>query len=437
VASSRYPDDGDSGGSTRGGRLRAVLGPGLITGASDDDPSGIATYAQAGARFGFQLGWTLLLTFPLMVVIQGISARIGRTTGRGLAANLRGHYPGWILKGAAALLCIANTINIGADLGAMAAGTRLLVPALPAGLWVLLYGLGLSVVPILVDYVRYVRLLRWLTLSLFAYFAVLFAIHVPWGQVLLGLLWPHGPANGAFWQMVVALFGTTISPYLLFWQASQEVEDTHVHAERVPLLRAPRQGPAALARIRVDTILGMGLSNLVGLAILVTTAATLRGSGIREIESAAQAAQALRPLAGEFAFALFAAGIVGTGLLAVPVLAGSAAYALGETLHWRVGLSRKWHEARGFYGTLAATTLIGAALNVAGVNPIRALVWAAVVNGVVAVPVMALVMLMARNRKIMGAFTIAGAWLALGWLATLVMALAAAGMLLTTLWGGP
>ena len=437
MVSSRYPDDGDSGGSSRAARLRAVLGPGLITGASDDDPSGIATYAQAGARFGFQLGWTLLITFPLMVVIQAISARIGRTTGRGLAANLRGHYPGSILKGAAALLVLANTINIGADLGAMAAATRLLLPALPAGLWVLLFGLALSVAPILVDYVRYVRVLRWLTLSLFAYFAVLCTIHVPWGQVLQGLVWPRGPANGAFWQMVVAIFGTTISPYLLFWQASQEVEDTRVHAERVPLLRAPRQGPAALARIRVDTTLGMGLSNLVALAILVTTAATLRGSGIREITSAAQAAQALRPLAGEFAFALFAAGIVGTGLLAVPVLAGSAAYALGETLHWKVGLSRKWHEARGFYGTLVATTLIGAALNVIGVNPISALVWAAVVNGIVAVPVMALVMLMARNRKIMGNFVIAGAWLALGWLATLVMALAAAGLLVTTLWGGP
>ena len=417
-------------------RLRDVLGPGLITGASDDDPSGIATYAQAGARFGFELGWTLLLTYPLMVVIQAISARIGRTTGRGIAGNLRRHSPAWVLQGTAALLCLANTINIGADLGAMAEAMRLLIHPLPAWVWVILFGVICASAQILVHYLRYVRLLRWLTLSLAAYFAVLFTLHIHWPDVLKGLLWPRLSLEPQLWQMVVALFGTTISPYLLFWQASMEVEDTRANAQRQPLLRRPRQGPSALARIRLDTLIGMGLSNLVGLAILVTTAATVRHGGIHDIRSAAQAALALRPLAGDFAFALFALGIVGTGLLAVPVLAGSAAYALGEARGWPVGLAKPLHKARAFYASIAVMTLIGAAANALGLNPISALVWAAVVNGVVAVPVMALVMQMARNRKVMGKFTISRPWLLLGWLATALMALAAGAMVVTALLGG-
>jgi len=415
---------------------RDVLGPGLITGASDDDPSGIATYAQAGARFGFQLSWTLLLTYPLMVAIQAISARIGRTTGRGIAGNLRRHHAPWILQGTAALLCIANTINIGADLGAMAASMRLLTHSLPTWLWVIAFGAGATTVQILVDYRRYVRILKWLTASLLAYFAVLFMVHVPWDAVLRGLLWPRWSIDAAFWQMVVAILGTTISPYLLFWQASEEAEDVREVHGRQPLKRTPWQAPAALARIRIDTVIGMGYSNLVALCILVTTAATLRPNGVHEITSAAQAAEALRPVAGEFASAVFALGIIGTGLLAVPVLAGSAAYALGEAFRWPVGLARKALQAKAFYGTIAAMTLIGALANAAALNPISALVWSAVVNGVVAVPVMALVMVMAGDRRIMGTFTVSRRLMIIGWLATAVMALAAIGMVASALLGG-
>jgi NRAMP (natural resistance-associated macrophage protein)-like metal ion transporter len=414
--------------AARRGRLRAALGPGLLAGAADDDPSGIATYAQAGAGFGFELGWTLLLSYPLMVAIQAVSARIGCTTGHGLAGNLRRHYPLAVLRAAALLLAVANTVNIGADLGAMAQATRLLIRPLPAWSWVLIFALVCAGAQVFVSYARYTRLLKWLTLTLGAYFAVLATVHVPWGEVLRGLVWPHWSARAAFWQMVVAVFGTTISPYLLFWQASLEVEDVHIHALRQPLLRRPAQGGAQLARIQLDTLIGMGLSNLVGLAILVTTAATIARGGVHEITTAAQAAQALRPLAGEFAFVLFACGIVGTGLLAIPALAGSAAYALGEALHWRVGLARRVRQAPGFYALLAGLTLAGAALNALGLNPMRALVLAAIVNGVVAVPLMALVMRMAMSREIMGSFVIRRATAVLGWLATAVMALAALGM---------
>lgn len=416
-------------------RLRAALGPGLITGAADDDPSGIASYAQAGAAFGFELGWTLLLSYPLMVAIQAISARIGCTTGRGLGANLRRHYPRWLAESAAALLCLANVVNIGADLGAMADASRLLLHALPSWLWVLVYALGCVAAQVFVNYVRYTRILKWLTLSLLAYFAVLCVVHVSWGGVLRGLVWPHWSAKGAFWQMVVAVFGTTISPYLLFWQASLEVEDVHINAQRQPLLRRPAEGRSQLARIKMDTLIGMGLSNLVALAIMITTAATVGRAGVHEITTAAQAADALRPLAGNFAFVLFASGIIGTGLLAVPALAGSAAYALGEARHWPVGLGRPLSQARGFYATIAVLTLIGAAANALGLNPIRALVLAAIINGVVAVPLMALVMRMGTNRKLMGSFILSTRVTWLGWGATAVMALASVGMLLTTLFG--
>lgn len=414
-----------------GERLRAALGPGLLAGAADDDPSGIATYAQAGARFGFELGWTLILSYPLIVAIQVISARIGCTTGHGIAGNLRRHYPGWILHATAALLCLANVINIGADLGAMAEATRLLVHALPSWLWVLAFGLGCAAAQILFNYLHYVRILKWLTLSLFTYFAVLCTVHVPWGEVLRGLIWPHWSAGGAFWQMVVALLGTTISPYLLFWQASLEVEDTRVNALRQPLLRRPAQGPAQLARIRLDTLLGMGLSNLVALAIIVSTAVTVGSAGVHEITTAAQAANALRPLSGDFAFVLFALGVVGTGLLAIPALAGSAAYALGEARAWPVGLARRPRQAKAFYVCIAALTLIGAASNAVGLNPIRALVLAAIINGVVAVPLMALVMRLATSPRVMGKFVISRRAAVLGWIATGVMALASAGMCLS------
>jgi len=412
---------------------RELLGPGLITGASDDDPSGIATYAQAGARFGFDLAWTLVFTYPLMVAIQEISARIGRTTGRGIAGNIRQHYSPWTLRGIAALLCFANTVNVGADLAAMAEASRLLLHGVPAWVWVALFGIGCTLAQVLFDQRGYASILRWLTLSLGAYFAVLFAVHIPWGQVLRAMLLPRGSASVSFWQMVVAVLGTTISPYMLFWQAAEEVEDTRAAPDRQPLRRAPGQGTAELARIRLDTAFGMAVSNLVGIAILITTAATLRTAGVHDIHSGAQAAQALRPVAGEFAEVVFALGIIGTGLLAVPVLAGSAAYTLGEALQWPVGLSRPLAKARGYYASIAAITLCGAAINALPFDAFSALVWAAVVNGLVAVPVMAVVVRMGRDPRIMGKFVVSRRTMLLGWIATAVMGLAAAGMILSSL----
>ena len=400
------------------------LGAGLVTGASDDDPSGIATYAQAGAGFGYSLGWTLLLTYPLMVVIQEISARIGRVTGQRIAGNLRQHYPNSLLQTIVALILLANTLNLGADLGAMAEASRLLVPRAPAWLWVLFFGLLCTATQLLLPHKRYVRVLKWMTLTLLSYFLVMFVVRLPWDQVLRHALIPSLSGTREGWLMIVAILGTTISPYLFFWQATQEAEDTKAHPLRVPLKRKPSQGASALARIRFDTLVGMGFSNLVGLAILVTTAATLPPRGITEVTTAAHAALALRPVAGDFAFALFAFGIIGTGLLAVPVLAGSAAYALGEARRWRVGLSRKPRQAKAFYSTIAAATLVGAIANVCQLNPMKALVWAAVINGIVAVPVMALLMHMALNPKIMGQFPISTAGSVLGWTATAVMAAA-------------
>jgi NRAMP (natural resistance-associated macrophage protein)-like metal ion transporter len=407
-------------------RLWKLLGPGLITGAADDDPSGIATYSQAGAQFGFSLGWTLLLTYPLMVVVQAISARIGRTTGHGIAGNLRQYYPNWLLQVIVALLFIANTLNIGADLGAMSESVRLLAPAMPAWIATLGFGIICTAGQILFQHTRYVAILKWLSLSLLAYVAALYVIHVPWIEFLKGLFWPQLTWKREFWSMVVAILGTTISPYLFFWQAAQEVEDTKAAPARRPLRLAPKQGEPALARIQLDTVVGMGFSNLVALAILVTAAAALHAAGVHELDNAAQAAEALRPIAGSFAFVLFALGIVGTGLLSVPVLAGSAAYALGEARRWPVGLARQPLQAKAFYAAIAVATLLGAAANVLALNPVRALVWAAVLNGLVAVPVMALVMLMSSRRVIMGEFRISLPWSILGWLATALMAIASA-----------
>ncbi len=404
------------------------LGAGFITGASDDDPSGIATYSQAGAQFGYQLSWTLLFTYPMMVVIQDLSARIGRVTGRGIAGNLRQHYPGWVLP-IVWLLFAANTLNIGADLGAMAEGMRLLVPVSPGWVWIVLFALACTVTQVLLSHRVYVTVLKWLTLGLLSYFGVLVVIDVHWSQLAKALIIPHWSSGVDFWLMVVAILGTTISPYLFFWQAAQEVEDTKAHPQREPLRRRPSQAPAALARIRWDTAVGMAFSNLVGLAILVATASTLRSARITEVQTAAQAAEALRPLAGELAFALFALGIIGTGLLSVPVLAGSAAYALGEARRWPVGLSRKPERAKGFYAAIAVATLAGALANVFGVNPMKALLGAAVINGIVAVPVMVLLMRLAGSPKVMEHFVVRGAWLLLGWLATGVMALATLGWL--------
>jgi NRAMP (natural resistance-associated macrophage protein)-like metal ion transporter len=411
-------------------RFARVLGPGLIAGASDDDPSGIATYSQAGAQLGFAVTWTLLFSYPLMAAIQEISGRIGRTTGKGIAANIRIHYSGWILQGIVLLLLVANTINIGADLGAMGDALGLLIGGPPL-LYVVLFGVFCTSLQIYVPYKSYASVLRWLTLALFSYFGTVLVVKIPWGELARGFLIPTITADAAFWTTVVAILGTTISPYLFFWQASQEVEDTHTVAARQPLVRAPEQGKDANARIRLDTYIGMGFSNLVALAIMVTTAATLNVAGVTNIETSTQAAEALRPVAGRFAFTVFTLGILGTGLLAVPVLAGSAAYALAEARRWPEGLARKPKAAKAFYATIAVATMVGALVNFSPINPIKALFWSAVINGVVAVPVMAIMMILTANPKIMGEFVVEGALRVVGWIATGVMAAAVVGMAIT------
>jgi NRAMP (natural resistance-associated macrophage protein)-like metal ion transporter len=412
-------------------RFLRTLGPGFITGASDDDPSGIGTYSQAGAQLGFGIGWTMLITYPLMSAIQEICARIGRTTGHGIAGNLCRHYPAWLLYPIVALLFTANTINIGANLSAMADALKLLVGG-PGTLYVITFGTACALASVFIEYDRYVAVLKWMTLSLFAYVAAVFAIDMPWSEAASGVLIPTIYWNSAFFTTVVAILGTTISPYLFFWQASQEVEDDRVDDNRDPLVHAPRQAPAALRRIRADTLIGMAFSNIIALAIIATTAATLNKAGITDVESSAQAADALRPIAGDFAFFLFAMGIVGTGLLAVPVLAGAAAYAIGEARKWPVGLSRKPKHAKAFYSTLVLACILGMGILFAPVSPIQALYWSAVINGVVAVPVMSVMMLMTARKSVMGEFTITG-WLRwLGWAATAAIAASVLGMIVTS-----
>ena len=413
-------------------RLADIMGPGLITGASDDDPSGIATYSQAGAQFGYTLGWTLILTYPLMCAIQIVSAQVGRVTGRGLAGNMRRHYPTWLVYPLIALLLVANIINIGADLGAMAAALRLLVPG-PQFLFVIAFAAVTVLLEVFMRYSRYASVLRWLALSLLAYVATVFAVDVPWLTVAKNLVIPKIQFSGDYLAMVVAVFGTTISPYLFFWQAAEEVEDEKEDPEAKPLIKAPVQAPRQLARIQADTLVGMGISNVVALFIMITTAATLHAHGVTNIQTSSQAAEALRPVAGRFAFTVFALGIVGTGMLALPVLAGSAAYAVGEVLGWRVGLAQRPRRARAFYLTIAAATVIGTIMNFTSLDPIKALIWSATINGVAAVPIMAMIMLIASRKAVMGQFTLKKGLMVLGWLATAVMAAAAIGMFAT--WG--
>jgi len=411
-------------------RLLRVLGPGLITGASDDDPSGIATYSQAGAQLGYGLCWTMLYTLPLMASVQMVSARIGRTTGQGIAGVLREHYSNGLLQVVVLLLLVANILNLGADLGAMADALNLLLPG-PRWLYVVLFAGTCVFMQVVLQYARYVAVLKWLTLSLFAYLGVVIFAHVSWRDLGAALAVPHVDLSGAGLTTLVALFGTTISPYLFFWQAAEEAEDLHAFPRRRALLRAPEQGIRALHRIEIDTLVGMSFSNLVALAIMVTTAAVLHPNGVTDIETSAQAAEALRPLAGPFSATVFALGIIGTGLLAVPVLAGSAAYAAGEARRWPVGFGRRILEARAFYGTVALATLVGMIISLGAVDPIRALYWSAVVNGVVAVPVMAVMMLAAARTDIMGAFAVRGPLRLLGWIATACMLLAVLAMLAT------
>jgi len=397
-----------------------VLGPGLVTGAADDDPSGIGTYSQVGAQFGYGLAWTMFFGFPLLASIQAICARIGATTGKGIAQNLRQHYPPWLLRTVVVLLLVANVINLGADLGAMGAVLALVIPG-PVLLFTVLFGLASVLLEVFVSYTRYARILKWTTLSLFSYVAVVFVADVPWGEALWGTLVPHFTFDKPHAMALVAIFGTTISPYLFFWQAGQEVEEQHRgHINPLHVSRR-RVAGLELRRIRTDTLVGMGLSHLTALFIVIATAATLNAHGVTEIASAADAAQALRPIAGDFAFALFAVGIIGTGLLAVPILAGSAAYAVSETFGWTEGLDRKPREAKAFYGVIALATLGGIALNLIEIDPMKALYWAAVVNGLLAPPLMVVTMLIARNRKVMGNLAIGG-WLEFGgWLSTAVM----------------
>jgi NRAMP (natural resistance-associated macrophage protein)-like metal ion transporter len=406
------------------------LGPGLITGAADDDPSGIATYSQAGAQFGFNMLWTVLFTYPLMVGIQIVSARIGRVSGHGLSTNIRLHYPAWLLYGVVSLLLLANTINIAADVSAMGEALKLIVGG-PSQLYAVGFGVVSLMLQVFIPYQRYVRILKWLTLALLAYVATVFVVRVPWSQVLTRALMPHISWTAEFITTVVAVFGTTISPYLFFWQASQEVEDQLADPQAKPLIEAPQQANANLRRIKLDTYIGMAFSNLVAFFIILTTAVTLNLHGITDIQTSAQAATALRPIAGEFAFLLFSAGIIGTGLLAIPVLAGSSAYAMAGAFKWKNSLERTPMQAKQFYGVITVSTLIGIAMGFTPIDPIRALYWSAVVNGVISVPIMVVMMLMAVHPDVMGQFVISRQLKALGWLATLMMASAVGAMIWT------
>ena len=411
------------------------LGPGLITGAADDDPSGIATYSQAGSQFRFGLVWTLLLTTPLMIGIQMLSARIGWVTGEGLSANIAKICPRWLTLNLIVLLVVANTINIAADLGAMGEAVRLL-----AGGNVAPYIIGFGIISIACQvyfsYERTVRILKWLTLALFSYVAVILSVSVPWKQVIAesALPWryiPQGISMHDYASIVVAVLGTTISPYLFFWQAAQEVEDNIRRPEAAELHAHPAYAAEHLLRIKQDTYIGMLFSNGIALCIVLATAITLNEHGITNILTATQAAEALRPIAGNFAFAIFAFGIIGTGLLAIPVLAGSAAFAVSEVFGWKAGLSHGFHEAQGFYTIIIIATVMGTIMGLLEIDPIKALVWSAIINGVISVPIMVVMMRIGQSERIMGKLTISRRHRIFGWAATGVMALAVVFMLAT------
>ena len=408
-------------------RLLRQLGPGLITGAADDDPSGIATYSQAGAQFGYQLGWTVVLTYPLMVGIQIVSARMGRVSGRGLASNIRNTFPRAVLYAIVSMLVVANTINVAADIAAMGEALQLVVGGGMRG-YAVIFGLFSLTLQVFLPYQRYVRYLKWLTLTLLAYVAVVLTIATPWREVVVGLVWPRIMLDAPMLTVIVAVFGTTISPYLFFWQAAEEVEEIKADPTASALKRDPEHTRRHLRRIKIDTYIGMGFSNLIALCIIVSTAATLHAAGVTDIQTSAQAAESLRPLAGEWAFLLFSLGIIGTGLLAVPVLAGSAAYAVAEAFEWKSGLDLKLLQAREFYGMIAFATLGGVAIDFTPIDPIRALFWSAVINGVIAVPIMVVMMLLADDPKVMGPFAVTRRLKALGWLATWTMAAAVVAM---------
>lgn len=407
----------------KGVTLLSQLGPGLITGAADDDPSGIATYSQGGAQFGFNLLWTLLLTFPLMVAIQMVSALIGRVTGHGLAKNMGDVLPGWLVTGLVALLFLANTINVGADLAAMGEAAKL-VTGFGEHEFTIAFALVSLGLQLFIPYRRYARFLTVLTFSLFAYVALLFMLKLDWPAIGAGLIGLHPNLTDSAATTIVAIFGTTISPYLFFWQSAQEVEEVDQKPEEHPLVDEPTEAPEAIARIEVDTISGMLASNLIALAIMISTAATLHQAGVTNINTAADAARALEPIAGRFAFGLFSMGIIGTGLLAIPVLAGSAGYAIAESRGWKTGLDNMPWQARGFYAVIGAAVLLGLGIDYSPIDPIKALYWSAVLNGVIAVPLMAAMMIVAGNKRKMGRFTAGPLLGSMGWLSTAVMAAA-------------
>ncbi|MDE2405548.1 MAG: divalent metal cation transporter [Sphingomonadales bacterium] len=403
--------------------LAEQLGPGLVTGAADDDPSGIATYSQAGARFGFTLLWTMALTFPLMVAIQLVSAHIGRVTGHGLARNLRAVFPMSLVTVLVGILFVSNTINIGADLAAMGqAGT--LLTGWSAHAFTIAFAVISLLLQMFLSYRRYASILKWLTLVLLTYVAVLFVIKLDVRAMLMGLAVPRVPGKDAV-TTIVAVFGTTISPYLFFWQSAQEVEEIDQDKAAEPLRKAPWQARREFRRMRLDTIVGMAASNLVALAIIIATAATLHASGHADIQTAADAAKALEPVAGKFGLLMFSLGIIGTGLMAIPVLAGSAAYAIGESRGWECGLEHKPWEAAGFYTVIGLATLLGIGIIWSPLDPIKALFWSSVINGFAAVPIMAAMMVVASRHSEMGRFTAVPALIWLGWIATAIMAAAA------------
>lgn len=401
----------------------ARIGPGLITGVADDDPSGIATYSQAGAQFGLNMLWTMPLAYPLMSAVQSMCAQIGRVTGKGLAANIKTAFPPYVLRGAVLLLLVANTLNIAADVAAMGEVGEL-VTGVSRHLMTLLFVIGTLALQIFVPYHRYVYFLKWLTLSLLAYAAVLFTVHVPWGEVALRSVWPKFTPNAAAAAVVVGVFGTTISPYLFFWQASEEVEDMNSTGGE-PLVSRTAIARKELRRIRWDTWSGMFYSNIAAYFIILATGVTLHVAGITDITTAAQAATALKPLAGNFAFLLFAFGILGVGLIGVPVLAASGAYALAEAMGWKEGLERSSTDARGFYGVIAVSVLLGLIIQYSPISPMKALFWSAVINGVVAVPLVVVIILLASKKSVMGRFTASRALIVLGWITATVMAAAA------------
>ncbi|MBV9624640.1 MAG: divalent metal cation transporter [Acidobacteria bacterium] len=411
-------------------RALSKLGPGWITGASDDDPSGIATYSQVGAQFGYTLLWTMVLSYPLMAAIQEICGRIGRVTGCGLAANLRKNYPRPVLFFVLLLMSAANVFNLGADISAMGSSVALLIPG-ATKLFTLAFGLISLVAVLFIPYTTYAKYLKWLTVSLFAYIAVAFIVHVSWLRVLGATLIPRMAFNQESFVALIAVLGTTISPYLFFWQASQEAEEVKNNRGEKALKRAPAQAHVQLQRIHIDTLVGMAFSNAVAFFIILTAASTLHTHGITNVATCAEAASALTPIAGRFAGVLFVCGIVGTGLLAVPILAASAAYALSESCKWRTSLEKSPDKAPGFYAAITVATMIGLIMGFLRIDPVKALVWAAVLNGIVAAPLMIVIMMMASSRKVMGKFSVPGYLRWIGWLATLTMACVSIGVFLT------